>query len=61
MTKGKVQPRCVLACYISIAKKDIRIFFANDLDAIKRCENDGYKKHDQKEILFKHFEVDVND
>ena len=51
------QPTCIIECWVNTVKKDARMIFHGDNTNIQKAQSEGYKKWDQKTVLFKSIEV----
>jgi hypothetical protein len=54
---AKYNPIAKLECWVSLSKRDAKIIFVGDNEAIKALSSQGYKFHDRKECFFKAIEV----
>lgn len=54
---AKFQPKCVVECWVNMKTKDCKMVWKGDSATIKNIMSNGYKKHDEKEILFASIEV----
>lgn len=53
---ARIQPKCIVECYVNMQKMDAKLCWKGDPICQQLMVN-GYKKHDEKEILFKSIEV----
>lgn len=56
MNENKFQPKAVVECWVNMKTRNCKMVWKGD-PIIKQILEAGYKKHDEKEVLFKAIEV----